>query len=291
VLNQQLDFAAWHVNDRFSNYHAFFTSIRKRPSRGLSLVFNWTWAHCLDTAGGVEDGGGGGTINSFDPAFDYGSCRFDRRHVVQSYGTYDLPFRKSSRLVGGWYLSYIFTAFSGLPLSISASGDGYGIGALFGITESVPAITTPPERKTSVHRGVTGSGGVGTAGSPAAGGTGLNLFSDPEAVFKSLRHFLLSQDTRNNRGLFRSLGYWNLDFSLGKRTPVTESVNITLSFDFFNIFNHPNFNASPSAFGLPVSILSPSTFGVITSQATGLPILGDINVGPRRLQFGFRLEF
>jgi hypothetical protein len=285
VLNQQFDAIRFNGNGGWSNYQAFFATLRKSPSHGVSLNLNWTWSHCLDVGGRNEDGLGSQGTNPYDFGFDYGDCIYDRRHVVQAYGIYELPFRKSNRLLGGWYSAYIFTAHTGLPLFMSQGGDILGS---FGV-ESVPT-TGPVSGSTGVHGGVTGSGGVGTAGNPATGGTGLNLFADPEAVFKKLRPFLLSQDHRNNRGSFRGMGYWNLDFSVGKRTKVTEKVSATLAFDFFNLFNHTNF-ATPGGTPGVQSILSPASFGVISTEITGTPSSGDINVGPRRLQFSFRVEF
>ena len=125
---------------------------------------------------------------------------------------------------------------------------------------------------------------MGTSGNPATRGTGLNLFADPAVVFNSLRPFLLSQDTRSARGSIRGLGFWNLDTSLGKSTAITERVKMTFAADFFNIFNHPGF-ADPS-----LSLLSSTSFGVISSQLTGNASRGDF-AGPRRIQFGLRFDF
>src|SRR5205807_10574954 len=45
---------------------------------------------------------------------------------------------------------------------------------------------------------------------------------------------------RSNNPL-RGLGLWNLDVRFGKSTKITEKIRAEFSFDFFNIFNHPNF--------------------------------------------------
>jgi len=260
ILNQQFGSLAYFTNGSLSNYNAFFLSLTKRASRGLSFVVNWTWSHCFDQFGTLEDTGGAQRTDPFNPDFDYGDCLIDRRHVVQSYGVYELPLPQTNKLLGGWYTSWIFTASTGAPFFIDAHE------------------IAPGPHRTGLHRGVAGSGGVGTAGDPARRGTGLNLFADPEAVFKNLRFVLISQDGRRaNRGAFRNLGAWNLDFSLGKRTGLTERLTSVFAFDFFNIFNHVNFTANPFA----TSLGTPTTFGVITDP---------INA-PRALQFSFRLEF
>src|SRR5262249_53288339 len=144
-------------------------------------------------------------------------------------------------------------------------------------------VTAPPSGG-GLHSGIRGSGGIGTTGNPATGGTGLSLFADPAAVFGSLRPFLIGQDTRTSRGSFRGLGFWNLDFSVGKSTTITERVKMSFAADFFNIFNHPDF-ADPS-----LSLINATSFGVISSQLTGNAARGDF-AGPRRVQLGLRFDF
>ncbi len=81
-----------------------------------------------------------------------------------------------------------------------------------------------------VHRGVTRVG------------SDVNMFADPDAAWASFRHVRVSEDGRHGRGAFYGLPRWNLDFSLGKKTIVTETVNILFSVDFINMFNHMEFD-------------------------------------------------
>ena len=94
--------------------------------------------------------------------------------------------------------------------------------------------------------------------SALSNGSGLNLFSNPQAVFNSVRPVLL-----------------------GKTTHITERVTTRFSVDFFNIFNHPNF-ANPS-----LSYTSPQAFGVITSTFTP----PNRTNSARWIEFGLRVEF
>jgi hypothetical protein len=284
VLNQQFDRMSWQTTGGWSNYNAFFASISKRMTKGLSLNANWTWAHGLDTSSNTADANGAAISNPYDFSFDYADMLSDVRHVFKVYGTYDLPFERTNKVLGGWYTSFIFLSRTGLPISVTQGGDLFGSSAIFGsTTESVPSNGTI-NPGSGVNSGVTGSRGVGTNSNSATGGAGLNLFADPAAVFANLRPFLLSQDTRSARGSFRGLGFWNLDASVGKSTSISENVNITFTADFFNLFNHTVFND-------PVlSLIQPATFGVISSQLTGNASRGDF-AGPRRIQFGLRFEF
>ncbi|GBC81660.1 hypothetical protein HRbin10_00772 [bacterium HR10] len=266
-----------------SNYHAGFISVTKRLSHGLTFSVNYTLSQALDQYG-LNQEYIGVNSNGFDLDLDYGPALFDRRHTLNAFWTYDLPFGHGRRwsaagaadkLIGGWYLSGILTASSGLPLTVGQHAQVFGGDPLnFAITAGAIPIRKP-NFGNSVHRGVKGSGGVGVTGDPARGGSGLNLFANPEEVFRSFRHVLISQDGRHGRGVLRGLPRWNVDLSIGKKTAVTESARIVFSFDLINAFNHVEFN-DPG-----LSLLNPAAFGVLTSQFAG----------PRAIQFGFRFEF
>lgn len=268
-----------------SNYHAGFATLRSRPWRGLQFDLNYTLAKAQDQVGDTQNSLSLITTG-FDRDIDYGPSLADRRHVFNGIFTYDLPFGTGrrwlsgggvvDRVFGGWYVSGIFRAFSGLPLIITDNAQVWG-GSLAGVpTQGAIALGLPSSLGAGVYNGVTGSGGVGTAGNPAAGGTGLNLFADPEAAFDSFRRILLSVDDRQGRSeAFRGPGFWNFDMRLAKSTRITERVGFEVSADFFNIFNHVNF-ANPV-----LSLNSPANFGVFTTNANAA----------RGIQLGARVQF
>jgi len=268
----------------YSNYHAFFATLRKRTSQGLTFAINYTLAKSLDDIGSVQN------IpvepsSSFDHAIDYGPSFFDHRHVVTAMWVYELPFGSGThfnignqplnKVIGGWYFSGIFKAASGLPLTVAESYEAWGGGDTLGLLPSGAIPINNPDFGNSVHTGVPGSGGVGTNGDPATGGSGLNVCANPQAVLADFRPIKVSEDARSARGVLRGLPYWNFDLSLAKRTPVTDRVDFLFSADFLNAFNHVVFN-DPT-----LSMQDPASFGVISSQANN----------PRAIQFGLRLEF
>jgi carboxypeptidase family protein len=289
--NLQLLAILMATNGGRSNYHAMFATLRNRPWHGLQFDFNYTLSKSLDQVGDVQNNLALIT-SGFDPDIDYGPAQSDRRHVFNGIFTYDLPFGSDKRfstnngtverIIGGWYSSGIYRAYSSLPYFV---GDNTGVwgGSLAGVpTEGAIPLGDRSSLGTGVHGRVAGSGGVGTAGNPATGGSGLNLFADPEAAFKSFRRILLSQDGRQGRAnYFRGPGFWNLDFRVGKQTRITERVRFEFSADFFNVFNHVNLTA-PS-----LSLNSPANFGVFASQVTP-PNRTD---GARWIQFGSRISF
>jgi hypothetical protein len=274
-----------------SNYHAMFATLRNRPWHGLQLDLNYTLSKSLDQVGDVQNNLA--LISTpFDPDVDYGPAQSDRRHIFNATFTYDLPFGRGQRwasgsgwqdrVFGGWYLSGIYRAYTSLPFFVADNTGVFG-GTVAGVpTQGAIPLVDPSSLGSGVHEGVTGSGGVGSAGNPATRGSGLNLFANPEAAFGSFRRILLSQDGRQGRSTnFRGPGFWNLDFRLAKQTRITERVGFEISADFFNIFNHVNL-AAPS-----LSLNNPANFGVFTTQFTP-PNRTD---GARWIQFGMRFSF
>ena len=272
-----------------SNYNGLVLTVTKRPSHGLSFGANYTYSKALDD--GLRNQNSAGFYNnSFFTGTDYGPSLYDRKHVLNGTFVYELPFGRGHRLatgkaldkvIGGWYTSGIFTAFSGLPLTVTAGGQTWGGGLIF--PNGVAAIPTG-NVGTGLHGGVAGSNNIGTSGSPANNGTGLNLFSDPEAASKNFRRILLGSDTSSGAGNpLRGLGFWNFDFSIGKATKVTERVNIRYSFDFFNVFNNVNF-ADPTTLDLNQGL---PNFGVISAQL----VPPNRQSGSRWIEFGLRVEF
>jgi hypothetical protein len=275
----------WNGTDGgYSNYHAFFATLRKRTSKGLTVALNYTLAKSLDDIGVVQDYPLEAS-SSFDHSIDYGPSFFDHRHVVTANWVYELPFGRGTRfstgnrplnkVIGGWYFTGIFKAASGLPLTVAESNQAWGGGDTLGLVVSGAIPINKPDFGNSVHSGVSGSGGVGIDGNPATGGSGLNIFADPQAVLADFRPIQVSKDGRSGRGVLRGFPFWNFDLSLAKRLLVTERVAFLFSADFLNAFNHDVFN-DPA-----LSMQDPASFGVISSQANN----------PRATQFGLRLEF
>jgi hypothetical protein len=268
-----------------SNYNGLIATLRKRTSHGLTFDASYTFSKTLDQ--NISNQNQAGIYsNSYFPNVDYGPSLFDRRHIFNFNYLYELPFGKghhfgggeaSSRLLGGWFLSGIFSAFSGLPLFVTESSQVWGGGTIFGFAVGQIPLVNPSSFNDGVHHNVSGSNGTGTAS------TGLNLFANPDEVFHQFRNVEISKDGRTGRANpLTGLPFWNLDTSIGKKTALTERVSMSFSADFFNIFNHPNFQ-DPT-----LNISSRASFGVISSQL--IPTNRD-TAGARWIQLGLRFEF
>ncbi|HYR82953.1 MAG TPA: carboxypeptidase-like regulatory domain-containing protein, partial [Terriglobia bacterium] len=84
----------------YSNYHAFFATLRKRTSKGLTFALNYTLAKSLDDIGAVQNYPLEAS-SSFDHSIDYGPSFFDHRHVVTANWVYELPFGRGTRFSTG----------------------------------------------------------------------------------------------------------------------------------------------------------------------------------------------
>jgi len=269
----------FYTNRGWSNYDAGFITYRTRNWKGLSLDANFTYAHSLDASGLNQDQDTAGT-NAFDLHYDYGTSIFDRRYVFNLLGTYQLPFGHSgnkvlNQIAGGWSLSPIFSAYTGLPIKVtdgSSQEFGQGTSSSAG---AIPLVKVSPGD--SIHYGIAGNSvnQVGTSGNPATGGTGLNLFADPSAIYGSFRPIQVSVDTTSMAGILRGMSHWNLDLSVTRQFKITERLSTRFSAQFFNIFNHVMF------FDPSLSLQSPTTFGVIGSQ---------LNT-PRTIELGLHVDF
>jgi len=254
-------------------------------SHGLTYDLNYTFSRSLDQVGYWQNSANV-MPNNFDLNAEYGPSVYDFTHMFVGHWLYDLPFRTGrrglDRLVGGWQLSGIFTARSGDPLTVTQGSQVWGGSLFLGFSSGAIPTRNPKEFGNTVHRNVAGTGGVGTTGDPATGGSGLNLFADPESVFKSFRRVLISQDGRSGRANpLRGLPRWNLDVSVGKRIQVIERVSARISFDFFNVFNKVDF-VNPT-----LDLNNPRAFGVLSTQFTP----PNRFAGSRWIQAGFRVEF
>ena len=278
---QQADLLMHESYDN-SNYNAMTVTWRNANWAGFLFDLNYTFSKCFDNGGRIQVFANG-LDNAFNPHADYGPCYFDRTHTFNGTFSYELPFGRGhfasgngivNRVLGGWYVGGIYTAASGVPL-IATESFAYGGG--FITTNPVGEIPTVSDIPTGIHHV----------------GNGVNLFGNTNQanqVFTEFRPILLASDTTSGRdNPFRGFPNWNLDFRLGKQIKFTERVQSELSADFFNVFNHPNFNdpgAGAAQGGLDLTS-GPANFGTSTSSAIPANRIG----GARWMQLGLRVTF
>jgi len=110
-------------NQGRSNYHSMQVQVTLRPIRGFSFQTTYTWSRSMAR---------GSVLDWSDPnwTMSYGLSGSHRLHQLNSYGTYELPFGSKGfffrdatgvfkKAIEGWQLSWIGTATSGTPMSVS----------------------------------------------------------------------------------------------------------------------------------------------------------------------------
>ena len=216
-----------------------------------SLAFGaaYTYSKCMDNASGLQD-----STYPFDPRRSIALCNFDvTQSFVFSYN-WLLPFDQfvssgwGKKVATGWALSGITRFATGLPITLSENDDNSLIGA-----NAVP-VDVPNYNP----------GKVLADTNPRNGQPYFNvsLFSNEQ----------LGQFGNSRRRFFHGPGLNNFDMSLSKTTKITESKQLELRFEAFNLFNHAQF-LNPSG---EIN----SSFGLITSARDG-----------RILQVGAKFEF
>ncbi len=109
------------------------------------------------------------------------------------------------------------------------------------------------------------------------GGSGPNVFSDPEAALSSFRQVLPGEVGQRNN--LRGDGIFSIDMSLGKRFLLPfENHSIQFRVEAFNVTNSVRFNADAWE---TLSFTFPGSFGNYSR----------VMIPPRVIQFGLRYEF
>ena len=266
----------------FGNYNAGYVTFTARDWHGLGARSNFTWGRSLGTGFRNQSGTGNTVLDQWDIHASYGPQLYDNRFIYNLAMTYQPEFYRNrsgflGRVLGGWSIAPLFTAESGAPLRVNTSSgnlETFGQGMAANTENAV--LIAPYSAGNSAHRNVTVPSGAGINGNPDRGGSGINMFADPNAVYAQFRRLILGIDHGGNgTGVLRGFPTWNLDMTVAKEFRVMEQVGATLMFQFTNILNH--FQPSNPA----VNIDSPASFGVVTGQANT----------PRRIQFGLRIRF
>jgi hypothetical protein len=255
-----------------SNYNSLQATVSKRFSQGFQFQSSYTYGHCIDNASGLRS-----NIRFNNTGADRGNCESDIRHrYVVSY-IWELPFFKGltgvgGKLLSGWQVSGVTQFQTGIPFNITEPTDRSLSGAggdrpdfLGGDLEFFDPRNVDTNLGTGVNHYFNGvGGGSATAatspffrrvGSGATAATGAGRFGNM------------------GRNLFHGPGVNNWDFSVLKRTKVTENQEVEFRAEYFNFFNHAQFNN-------PSGNIGSAAFGRVTTTRD-----------PRLIQFALKYKF
>jgi hypothetical protein len=281
------------VTNGYSNYNGGYVSFKTSGFHGLTLQENLTYSKALGLQPGNQSASGGTDVDNYNNSLQYGRQGFDRRIVFNTFLVYQTLWYKQQhgiigRLAGGWTVSPVVTAGTGQPLQCSTNNAGQSFGGNDGsnLTDTENCVFTSPYNQGShTHRGVLGGTdptyptiSVGTSVHPGGTSAAVNMFTNPVAVYDTVRPLILGLYTRSGgAGRISGLPYTNVDFSIKKKIVVYNKYSVELTGVFQNALNHLDF-ANPS---FSIAAASSSSFGVTKTQGNS----------PRQIQLGVRAYF
>jgi hypothetical protein len=263
-----------------SNYNALQTSFRITGWHGVTSMLNYVYSKSLDNSSDGEDfiPNAAQPNDSTRPWLEYGPSNFNIPHRLTWNFSYEIPSMGGGmqKLKNGWGLNSVLTLQSGQPfhLNYNFEDDYSGSGNAFDRPDVVAPVVYHKRDPynfinldafaipCSVAGAATGAAADCTIGTRHYGNMGRNSLSGP--TFKEF------------------------NFSIYKKTQLTEQLKMKLGVDFFNILNHPNF-ANPL---LPAFISDPGLHGfqavnghevgALGTPGQSLPIIsatGDVGIG------------
>lgn len=217
-----------------THYNALRLTAQHRFSRNYTLLASYTYSHCIqDTETLGNRITGNNESNPYNRNADYGPCDFDLRHNFVASAVYQSPAldnRALNAAAGSWQIGFLTSYYDGFPFSPLTGTDASLSGVGLDRPNAVPGVNRY-ERNTKTLVWLNPL--AFTPNPPGTfGTTGMNSLLGPH--------------------------YIDADANLNKLFRIRESQNIQVRFEWFNLFNHTNFQA-------PVNSTASSSFGVIQS--------------------------
>lgn len=292
--------------DSASSYNSFQTQIRKISSHGVQGEFAYTFSHCNDLSSAPVTGDT--YLNSIAVPLllvkqaRVGACDFDIRQVGSGNLVWDVPashFAKGAAnlLTNGWELGGILTLQTGAPFTVTTGDGNDPLGTGFngdfsmdfaslksgcnpihgGLNYLNANCFTPPTAPASLA--------IATAANPF--GCAPDSFSNYSGSAPSGQQFCSNVVGNTRRNQFYGPSLKTVDFSFFKNNKVSrisETFNLQIRAEFFNVLNHTNF-------------LSPgflNTFGqnnsVYDFDGSALPTaLNQTSTSSRQIQLGAKV--
>lgn len=223
-----------------SMYNSLQITLQKSAGP-LNFLAAYTWSKSMDNSSGFNE-----ATNPYDQRISKSLSAYDMpQNFVISY-SYELPFLKFShsrtgavaKLLGGWQITGITQFTSGFPIGLLQSGD-LALCGCFG--SGLNGIDLPNYNNETI-------------GFFNPRNTNTHQYFSP-APFSSEQ---LGVGGNANRMFFNGPGLNNWDFALHKMTKISERMSIEFRAEFFNLFNHAQFNN-------PVGDFASSQFGQVTT--------------------------
>ncbi len=261
---------SWTTYDADSSMQALQVNLRRNVATGLLMSANYQWSH------GISDGSNGDGESDTPENMNCRSCEradtdFDIRHNFTASTVWTVPAGNGRRwlndasplvnaVLGGWQLSGIGMAHTGLPLNVTMSRSA----------SALPDGINGSQRPDLVP--------------------GQSLYPSGQAATLWLNPYAFTTPANGTwgdapRNAVRGPAIWQVDASLEKKFPLTERFALSFRADMFNVFNRAMLGNPSVKWTDPTK---GTTFGVISSPYT----TSAVGTGtPRQMQFMLRLSF
>jgi hypothetical protein len=236
------------MSDGNSSYHAMQLWLNRRFTNQLAFQASYTWGHSISDA--ALTAFTNSTSDPFNFKADKGDADLDRRQTFVGNVVYVLPAftqwgRAADLLLSDWQLNAIASYFGATPIELTTGTNTLGV-----------------------------SSGVGQR--PSYTGAPVYLHTSDATQYLNPAAFTLpppGQLGTLGRGSVRGKSTHTIDFSVAKNWRIKERYGIQFRTEFFNLFNHTNFN------GYDVDTRNAS-FGTLNSA-----------LAPREIQLGLKFTF
>ncbi|MDR3792909.1 MAG: TonB-dependent receptor [Terracidiphilus sp.] len=294
VLNQIKPYVGYYAIDASlpnfgSNYNSLQAKVTKHFTGKTYIDGNFTWARNLanamaDSSSAIQD--------IYNPNGDYGRASDDRKFILSIDGVWEEPFFREQkgligRALGGWEVSGIFAANTGLPLTVTGSG-----GSL--INYNLPGSATSIYNNATTGGYLTDNAGLGALGSTLSG-LRPNQIGDPNHAPSGIKIHNKAYASSNapwfytgafaapaptsaipgttHRGSVTGPGFYRFDIGVFRNFRIYNRLVFQLRGEAFNATNHTNVQSVGTT-------STSSTFGQVTGYRD-----------PRQMQFGGKFTF
>jgi hypothetical protein len=285
--------ASFRRTEGHSMYNGLQTQIEQQMRYGLSFLFAYTLSKTLTDAGDLLNPGGtaGGyrapDIPGYGIKYDWSLADYDIHQVLHFSGGYELPFGKNKMFLdqpslmqkafGDWSVNWLTTLQGGQPVALSCPTAT--------TTGSSCYVLKVAGQSQKLGNYIDSNGKLNWFGNPAA-------FAQP-CLYGSTTSPAGCISGANVLGgglaATRGPGFHRLDFSTFKDIHMSERFSLQFRAEFFNIFNHPNFNA-PNFSGN--GVLAVANSGNFTNSHFGeIGSTRDAPYDPREIQFALKLFY
>jgi hypothetical protein len=225
-----------------STYNALILKFARRLSNGLSTIVNYQWSKAIDDSSETQawEVGDTGTRDAYNWNLERSISAHDIPQSLAVTLVYDIPVGKgrtfgpgmnrfADAVLGGWQVASIMNFQSGIPVHMSAPGNGFGF------------AYQPPN--------IADNNAVSVSNPTVERWFNTSALTAPPAYTIGTAARRITQ--------LRQDGVHSADVSIMKDFMIREPLKLQFRAEFFNISNTPQFAA-------PNTAVNSSTFGQVT---------------------------